>query len=79
MEDCTPVEIGDFAVILARGCRGGTDGSGGKVKDRWHSRVAAAARVYSSDLLSEYAIMYCRVPGRQTVPWAELCAIICTF
>ena len=79
MEDCTHVVIGDFAGILAKGCRGGTDGSGGKEQNRWHSRVSAAAVVYSSELLDEYAIMYSRVPGRQTVPRAELWAIICTL
>ena len=56
----------------------GTDGTGGKDTDPRTRRAYAGAAVLNANG-DTVAYMYCKVPGRQTVPRAELTALIRTL
>ena len=71
----TNAAIVDFTTVLSESCIGGTDGSGGPEKDRWHTRMAAAAMTFKDNSYTQFAALFVREPGCQIVPRAELWAM----
>ena len=75
IDECKMQEIRDFATVMSESGIGGTDGSVGPEKDRWHTRMAAAAITFKDSTYTKFAFLFSRVLGRQTVPRAELWAM----
>ena len=83
LKDCITVTTGNFADLLRRTKRTGVDGSGGKNSSHPRFRavgagcsVALLVEGAEGDWIREEAFLAYRVPGRQTVPRAEIWAAL---
>ena len=75
MSHCDELVAGDFDAILNRTGDAGSDGGGGPDGDPRTRRVIAGAAVFDSES-DEVAILFSQVPGRQSVPRAELWGLL---
>lgn len=74
-DDCHYTTFGDFEGILSRNKKAGTDGAAVPELHKAAIRVTAAAAVYDAER-GEAAAISSKVPGPQTVPRAELWALV---
>jgi hypothetical protein len=74
-EMCSAIVKGDFEELLFSTGVAGTDGGGGKDSDA-RTRVAGSGAVTFDAETNQYASLHARVPGPQTVPRAELWALL---
>ena len=73
--DCGPTETGDFEETLDRARTAGSDGSADKSTDSSTRRVGVGAAVFDENN-KRAVFMFSRVPGSQTVPRAEIWALL---
>jgi ribonuclease HI len=71
---CKTVEVGEFTKILNETGAAAGDGGGGKDKEP-RTRIAGTGIAAYNPATGEFALLFSRVPGRQTVPRAELWAL----
>jgi hypothetical protein len=74
-ERCTAEVCPNFQEILFRTGAAGTDGGSGKQQEAKFRKVSSAAAVIDQET-GDVAMLFARVPGLQTVPRAELWALI---
>ena len=72
--ECAAIIMGDFSSIFDRTKVAGTDGGADKESDARVRRVSSGAAVFDPET-QEVALLFAQVPGNQTVPRAELCAL----
>ena len=77
-EHCYANEINDFTIALRETGEVGTDGSLEDNVEPTNKTAGAGAAVYIPDR-NQYAMLYSRVPGEQTVPRAEITALLHTL
>ena len=75
-EKCKYIEMGNFEEILQQTNKAGTDGSE-RPEASVHAKQVTAAAVVINANRTETASLQALVPGKQTVPRAELWAAIC--
>ena len=73
--DCIEYEKGEFNEILHRTGEAGTDGGGGSDREPTTMIACSGTAVVDPDT-SEIAFSYSKVPGRQSVPRAELWGLL---
>ena len=76
--ECEATVLGKFSQILNKTGKVGTDGGGDQEKDPRNRRVSSGAAVFDPDT-NDVAMLFAKVPGNQTVPRAELYALLQTI